>query len=489
MDTGINELPFNTEQFLEELLRGSSEEIDLEELATALPPEVGPEELDKLLLSAAAKAPVKAPELPLAPAEPEQPETTNEAPEADSITRLYLEDVGSVALLSADREVEVASQLESGRLRAFKSALATKSARHQVLALGHRLETGAARIDRITQSGGDDDDQRTEKLRAAMDVLLKIHESSGAGVPDRFLAELIKAKLAPEQMEKIAIRVLEQIRALGEATGHKRERLLEELGLPAARLDGIAVDIHEGVEQAALAKRRLVEANLRLVVSLAKSYRGQGLPFLDLIQEGNVGLMRAVDKFDHRRGFKFSTYATWWIRQAIHRLLSDHSRTIRVPSHVLDSRRKLMREVQAATQELGREVTDEEIAERTHLPVERVRTILGATVRPVALDAPIGDDSSAPLIDLIEDAAPHPDEAAEQNFLVKDVERALATLSPREAHVLRKRFGIGEPADATLEEIAQEVELTRERIRQIEAHALERLRKRNRAKLLEGYRP
>jgi RNA polymerase primary sigma factor len=224
------------------------------------------------------------------------------------------------------------------------------------------------------------------------------------------------------------------------------------------------------------------------VVSLAKSYRGQGLPFLDLIQEGNVGLMRAVDKFDWRRGFKFSTYATWWIKQAIHRLLSDHSRTIRVPSHVLDTRRKLMREAAAATQELGRDVTDEEIAARANLPVERVRTIMTATARPAQLDAPIGEENGSHLIDMIEDEAPPPDEVVEHAFLAKDVERALATLSPREAHVLRKRFGIGESTDATLEEIAQEVELTRERIRQIEAHALERLRKRSRAKLLEGYR-
>ena len=486
MATAIKQPPFDAEHFAEELLHGTTDPVDLEELASALPAEVRPEELDKLLLSVAARAEVKAPELDTS--EPEAETPPQDQQDADSITRIYLEDVGSVKLLSPDQEVEVARALESGRVRAFRAALATKAGRTHVLALGHRLETGAARIDRITQSGGDDDDQRTKKLQAAMDVLLRIHEDTGEDVPDRFLAELTKAKLAPEQMERIAIKVLEQIRALGDAKDKRRDRLEEELGLPLSRLHGIAAEIRDGVDEAARAKRRLVEANLRLVVSLAKAYRGQGLPFLDLIQEGNVGLMRAVDKFDWRRGFKFSTYATWWIKQAIHRLLSDHSRTIRVPSHVLDTRRKLMREVAAATQELGREVTDEEIAERTQLPVERVRTIMSATARPVALDAPIGDDTNAPLIDMIEDESPHPDEAVEQNFLAKDIERALATLSPREAHVLRKRFGIGEQSDSTLEEIAQEVELTRERIRQIEAHALERLRKRNRAKLLEGYR-
>ncbi len=477
--------PFDADRFLEQLLEGAaSEPIDLEELATVLPAEVGPEELDRLLLSVAARAPVKAPELDTSPPAPEP-----ESAEGDSITRLYLEDVGSVALLSAEVEVEVARALESGRLRAFRAALATRAGRAHVLALGHRLETGAARIDRITQSAGEEDDQRAARLHTAMAHLAEINEPGSEDLADRFLEELTRARFALEQMERIAVKVQEQIRALEEATDKKRDRLEEELGAPQARLQGIAAEIKSGLGEAARAKRRLVEANLRLVVSLAKSYRGQGLPFLDLIQEGNVGLMRAVDKFDWRRGFKFSTYATWWIKQAIHRLLSDHSRTIRVPSHVLDARRKLVREAAAATQELGRDATDEELAARANLPVERVRTIMGATARPAQLDAPLGEESGAHLIDMIEDESPAPDEVVEQGFLAKDVERVLATLSPREAHVLRKRFGIGETSDATLEEIAQEVELTRERIRQIEAHALERLRKRNRARLLEGYRP
>lgn len=473
---------FDVDRLLEQLLEGANEPVDLEKLATALPAEVAPEELDALLVSVAARAPVKAPELATGKKEPE----TTEQSEADSITRIYLEDVGAVALLSGDQEIETARALESGRLRAFRAALATKAGRAHVLAFGHRLETGAARVDRITQSGSENDEQRAAKLHAALEVLEQIQSAEDA--PDRFLEELTKAKFAPEQMERIAIRVQEQIRAIREASDKKRERMEDELGAPLARLLGIAAEIRDGIDEAARAKRRLVEANLRLVVSLAKAYRGQGLPFLDLIQEGNVGLMRAVDKFDWRRGFKFSTYATWWIKQAIHRLLSDHSRTIRVPSHVLDTRRKLMREAAAATQEFGRDATDEELAARTNLPVERVRTIMSATARPAQLDAPIGEESGANLIDMIEDESPPPDEVVEHAFLAKDIERALATLSPREQHVLRKRFGIGESSDATLEEIAQEVELTRERIRQIEAHALQRLRKRSRAKLLEGYR-
>jgi hypothetical protein len=255
--------PFDVDRMVEKLLEGAGEEIDLEKVATALPDGVAPEVLDRLLLSVAARALVKAPELDTGtPAE--QPEPSQEQSEGDSITRIYLEDVGSVALLSGDEEVETARALESGRLRAFKAALATTAGRMHVLSLGHRIETGAARVDRITQSGGDDDDQRAARLHAAMDALAEIHRSGAEDAPDRFLEQLTKAKLAPEQMERIAMKVQEQIRALADAKEKRRERLEEELGAPLARLQGIAAEIRDGLDEASRAKRRLVEANLRL---------------------------------------------------------------------------------------------------------------------------------------------------------------------------------------------------------------------------------
>ena len=268
----------------------------------------------------------------------------------------------------------------------------------------------------------------------------------------------------------------------------KLRRLSVDAGMDFESIKKVYNIILKGEEKADQAKAQLVEANLRLVVSIAKKYTNRGLQFLDLIQEGNIGLMKAVDKFEYRRGYKFSTYATWWIRQAITRAIADQARTIRIPVHMIETINKMVRTSRQLIQELGREPTPEEIAERMDLPVDKVKKVQKISKEPISLETPIGEEEDSSLGDFIEDKKIiAPQDAVMSITLSEQTRSVLSTLTPREEKVLRMRFGIGEKSDHTLEEVGQDFFVTRERIRQIEAKALRKLRHPSRAKMLKAY--
>jgi RNA polymerase primary sigma factor len=318
---------------------------------------------------------------------------------------------------------------------------------------------------------------------------------SKIGLSQKDLRKTLKEmKSSPQKARGLIKKLGLNPEELEEANGNignaqrKVKRVEEESRLTEDSLRVTYHDIHEGERMAERAKSELVEANLRLVVSIAKKYTNRGLQFLDLIQEGNIGLMKAVDKFEYKRGYKFSTYATWWIRQAITRAIADQARTIRIPVHMIETINKLIRTSRYLVQELGREPTPEEIAEKMELPLDKVRKVLKIAKEPISLETPIGEEEDSHLGDFIEDKGViSPSDAVISMNLAEQTRKVLATLTPREEKVLRMRFGIGEKSDHTLEEVGQDFEVTRERIRQIEAKALRKLRHPSRSKRLKSF--
>jgi RNA polymerase primary sigma factor len=336
--------------------------------------------------------------------------------------------------------------------------------------------------------------QLSQRLNTLEGQLLRLGEQSKVG-RDEFLKEYRGFELDPNWMERVArlpgrgwkVFVAKHFEEAADIRG-KIGAVANDGGLPIIEFRRVYATVSRGERDSARAKKEMIEANLRLVISIAKKYTNRGLQFLDLIQEGNIGLMKAVDKFEYRRGYKFSTYATWWIRQAITRSIADQARTIRIPVHMIETINKLVRTSRQMLHEIGREPAPEELAEKLGMPLEKVRKVLKIAKEPISLETPIGDEEDSHLGDFIEDkAAVIPLDAAIQANLREATTRVLSSLTPREERVLRMRFGIGMNTDHTLEEVGQQFNVTRERIRQIEAKALRKLKHPSRSRKLRSF--
>ncbi len=398
------------------------------------------------------------------------------------VENTYFSQISRVGLLSRDDEVVLSRRIEDGERTILEAILASKIASEELIKIGRDLSKRRARVTDVVRNAEDeetDDEEVIDRVARVFERASKVH-----ALPKPPVRRTSRRPTAAERERGEVQQLLLELR-LHRAVVARVEKKLRDGNVIEQNLRR---KISEGRRAADEAKSRMIEANLRLVVSFAKKHVNQGVQLLDLIQEGNIGLMRAVDKFDYRRGYKFSTYAAWWVRQSLSRAIADQGRTIRIPVHLAESLGKIRRVGRQLLQSFGRPPSAEELAEATTIPVEKVRMILEATKDPVSLESPVGADGDASLGDLVPDAkALQPDDVFASDKLNEQTREILKTLNAREEKVLRLRYGIDEKRDHTLEEVGTVFRLTRERIRQIEAKALKKLKQASSSRNMRTY--
>jgi RNA polymerase primary sigma factor len=452
--------------------------------------------------------------------------TLEEVPDDDLVNpiRHYIKEMGSMALLTRGGEKEIARQMEESKEEIKQVILSFPGTVRELLDALMALKSSRTAVRDITLDADEEEDEdegaelefQRERVIALLEKLKSVYTRSqqcSDGRKEKYREEIRKIitelNLGRKITEKIILRMKRSVEKIGKieqeirinkrikgkgagktqrVLNTRKEKIENEIGISARQLRILLKRTERAERVFAGAKNELVKANLRLVVSIAKRYMNRGLSLLDLIQEGNIGLMKAVDRFEYKRGYKFSTYATWWIRQSITRSIADQARTIRIPVHMIETINKIIRVSRGLVQDLGREPNPDEIAEKIGFSTDKVRKVLRITKEPISLETPMNDDEDTHLADFIEDKnVLTPQDSAIYEDLVEHLDKILSTLSPREERVVRMRFGLGEKHDHTLEEVGQMFEVTRERIRQIESKALRKLRHPTRARHLRCF--